>query len=80
MVGTRQFLRILDRLPAIGCSGLGDVGLHILAGILLQLLMFVRSFILGNYNKSHLGVSATSLFWHFVDVIWTILFSLLYLW
>jgi cytochrome c oxidase subunit III len=58
----------------------GFHGLHVLAGILLQLLIFGRSFIPGNYNRTHFGVSATSLFWHFVDVIWLILFSLLYLW
>lgn len=58
----------------------GFHGLHVLTGILLQLLMLTRSFIPGNYNSSHWGVSATSLFWHFVDVIWIILFSLLYLW
>ena len=58
----------------------GFHGLHVLTGILLQMLMLARSFIPGNYNKSHFGVSATTLFWHFVDGIWVILFSLLYLW
>lgn len=58
----------------------GFHGLHVFTGILLQLLMLARSFIPGNYNKSHFGVSATSLFWHFVDVIWIVLFSLVYLW
>ena len=58
----------------------GFHGLHVLTGIILQLLMLARSFIPGNYNKSHFGVSATTLFWHFVDGIWVILFSLLYLW
>lgn len=58
----------------------GFHGLHVLAGILLQILMLARSFIRGNYNKTHFGVSATTLFWHFVDGIWVILFSLLYLW
>jgi cytochrome c oxidase subunit 3 len=58
----------------------GFHGLHVLAGVLLQLLMFGRSFIPGNYSRTHFGVSATGLFWHFVDVIWLILFSLLYLW
>lgn len=58
----------------------GFHGLHVLTGVLLQLLMFRRSFIPGNYSHTHFGVSATSLFWHFVDVIWLILFSLLYLW
>ncbi|HEY9605518.1 MAG TPA: heme-copper oxidase subunit III [Allocoleopsis sp.] len=58
----------------------GFHGLHVLTGIILQLLMLARSFIPGNYKKSHFGVSATTLFWHFVDGIWVILFSLLYLW
>ncbi len=58
----------------------GFHGLHVFVGILLQLLMFARSFIPGNYNKSHFGVSSTSLFWHFVDVIWLVLFSLIYIW
>ena len=58
----------------------GFHGLHVLAGIFLQLIMLARSFIPGNYNQGHFGVSATSLFWHFVDVIWLVLFSLLYLW
>lgn len=58
----------------------GFHGLHVLAGVLLQLLMLIRSFMRGNYNKGYLGVSMTTLFWHFVDGIWIILFSLLYLW
>lgn len=58
----------------------GFHGLHVFAGILLQGLILIRSFIPGNYDNGHFGVNATSLFWHFVDVIWIILFVLLYLW
>ena len=58
----------------------GFHGLHVLAGVILQIIMLIRSFIPGNYNNSHFGVSAATLFWHFVDVIWVLLFSLLYLW
>ncbi len=58
----------------------GFHGLHILAGIILQIIMLIRSFIPNNYNHGHFGVSATTLFWHFVDVIWVFLFSLLYIW
>ncbi|WP_190234079.1 cytochrome c oxidase subunit 3, partial [Nostoc sp. 'Peltigera membranacea cyanobiont' 213] len=31
----------------------------------------------GNYNQTHFGTSATTLFWHFVDVVWVFLHSLL---
>lgn len=58
----------------------GFHGLHVLSGVILQCIMLVRSFRADNYNQGHFGVSATTLFWHFVDGIWVILFSLLYLW
>jgi cytochrome c oxidase subunit 3 len=58
----------------------GFHGLHVLAGVVLQLLMFFRSWRRGNDNKGQLAVDATTLFWHFVDGIWVILFSLLYIW
>ena len=58
----------------------GFHGLHVTAGILLQMFMLVRSFIPGNYNRGYTGVSAVTLFWHVVDGIWVILFSILYLW
>jgi cytochrome c oxidase subunit 3 len=58
----------------------GFHGLHVLTGILLQLIILVRSFIPGNFESGHFGVNATSLFWHFVDVIWIVLFVLLYIW
>lgn len=58
----------------------GFHGLHVLTGILLQSIMLVRSFLPGNYDKGEFGVTATSLFWHFVDVIWIVLFVLIYVW
>lgn len=58
----------------------GFHGLHVLAGVILQVIMLGRSFIPGNYDKGHFGASATTLFWHFVDIVWIFLFSLLYLW
>ncbi len=58
----------------------GFHGLHVLTGILLQVLMLVRSFLPGNYDNGFFGVEATSLFWHFVDVIWIILFVLISVW
>lgn len=58
----------------------GFHGLHVLTGILLQAIMFGRSFIPGNYDNGFFGVEAASLFWHFVDVIWIVLFILIYVW
>lgn len=58
----------------------GFHGLHVATGIGLMGLMLIKSFIPGNYDGGEQGLEATSLFWHFVDVIWIILFVLIYLW
>ena len=58
----------------------GFHGLHVLTGVLLHLILLVRSFLPNNYAKGEFGVQSTSLFWHFVDVIWIILFTLIYVW
>jgi cytochrome c oxidase subunit 3 len=58
----------------------GFHGLHVMTGVLLQGIMLGKSFIPGNYEGGEEGVVATSLFWHFVDVIWIVLFILLYVW
>jgi cytochrome c oxidase subunit 3 len=58
----------------------GFHGLHVLTGVLLQLIMLGRSFFPKEYDKGLYGIEATSLFWHFVDVIWIALFTLIYVW
>lgn len=58
----------------------GFHGLHVFTGILLQTIMLIRSFLPNNYEGGEFGVEATSIFWHFVDVIWIILFILIYVW
>ncbi len=58
----------------------GFHGLHVITGVILLLVMYARSLAPGNYDRGHSGVSAASLFWHFVDIIWIILFLLLYIW
>lgn len=57
----------------------GFHGLHVLTGVLLQLIMLVRSFLSNIYRKGHFGVSGVTLFWHFVDVIWIVLFLIIYI-
>ena len=58
----------------------GFHGLHVITGIALMGLMLIRSFIPGNYENGEMGVESVSLFWHFVDVIWILLFLLIYVW
>ncbi len=58
----------------------GFHGLHVLTGVLLILSVLWRSRQEGHYTStSHFGVEAAEIYWHFVDVIWLVLFVLVYL-
>ncbi len=57
----------------------GFHGLHVLAGALMLALVVYRGRT-GQFNaRRHDMVEAVSLYWHFVDVVWIVLFSVLYL-
>lgn len=58
----------------------GFHGLHVFIGLLLILGVLWRSRRDGHYsNTKHVGVEMAEIYWHFVDIIWIILFSLLYI-
>ncbi|GAB4218298.1 MAG: heme-copper oxidase subunit III [Synechococcales cyanobacterium] len=58
----------------------GFHGLHVLVGVLLILGVLWRSRQVGHYSsEKHFGIAAAELYWHFVDVVWIILFFLLYI-
>ncbi|NEO85603.1 MAG: heme-copper oxidase subunit III [Spirulina sp. SIO3F2] len=58
----------------------GFHGLHVFVGVLLMLGVLWRSRRPGHYHATkHTGVEMTEIYWHFVDVIWIILFLLLYI-
>jgi cytochrome c oxidase subunit III len=57
----------------------GFHGLHVLGGLLVLLLVIGRA-LGGAYSSgSHEGVELFGLYWHFVDVVWIVLFTLAYL-
>lgn len=58
----------------------GFHGLHVTVGLLLILAVLFRSREAGHYNaEEHFGVEAAEIYWHFVDVVWVVLFILVYL-
>jgi cytochrome c oxidase subunit III len=58
----------------------GFHGLHVTIGVLAILSVLWRSRTANHYsNQHHFGIEAAELYWHFVDVVWIILFGLLYL-
>jgi cytochrome c oxidase subunit 3 len=58
----------------------GFHGLHVFVGVLLILGVLWRSRREGHYSDhKHTGVEMAEIYWHFVDIIWLVLFALLYL-
>ncbi len=54
-------------------------GAHVIIGVLWALYV-IRKGRSGRYdNQNYLGVEIFGLFWHFVDVVWIVLFTLIYL-
>ncbi|MBW4512371.1 MAG: heme-copper oxidase subunit III [Scytonematopsis contorta HA4267-MV1] len=57
----------------------GFHGLHVFIGLLLILGVLWRSRRPGHYNShKHIGIEMAEIYWHFVDIIWVILFTLIY--
>jgi cytochrome c oxidase subunit 3 len=54
-------------------------GAHVTIGLLLLLIVMVRSF-RGHYSpEEHRGVEVPGIYWHFVDVMWLIVYSTVYI-
>jgi cytochrome c oxidase subunit III len=57
----------------------GFHGAHVFGGVIMLGVVLYRA-MAGQFSaRHHDAVEATSLYWHFVDVVWILLFSLLYL-
>jgi len=60
-----------------GITGLH--GAHVLSAVLMNLFLQARAG-LGHFSeRRHLAVENTVLYWHFVDLVWLVVFSSLYL-
>jgi len=57
----------------------GFHGLHVTGGVVALIVTSIKAF-RGRYSQtSHDGVELMGLYWHFVDVVWIILFTIVYL-
>jgi cytochrome c oxidase subunit 3 len=57
----------------------GFHGAHVLGGVLMLSVVLYRSMAGQFSSRHHDMVEATSMYWHFVDVVWILLFSTLYI-
>jgi heme/copper-type cytochrome/quinol oxidase subunit 3 len=54
-------------------------GLHVFVGV-IWCIVLIRHALRGGYSaKRHVSIEIFGLYWHFVDVIWVLLFTLIYL-
>jgi cytochrome c oxidase subunit III len=57
----------------------GFHGLHVTIGVLFLLICLIRT-LRGDFSaKKHFAIEAAELYWHFVDGVWIIVFSVVYL-
>lgn len=68
---------------ALGCCFFmltGLHGLHVLVGLRLLWLCFSRYLHAGMSSTKHVGFETAAWYWHFVDIVWLFVFSLIYAW
>ena len=54
-------------------------GIHVLVGAILLAIALLRT-LRGHYSpEKHMGVELSGIYWHFVDVVWVVLYTLVYL-
>jgi heme/copper-type cytochrome/quinol oxidase subunit 3 len=58
----------------------GFHGLHVFVGLIMISILSVLSLRQEQHPVSASSVQAISLYWHFVDAVWVVIFSVVYLW
>ncbi|RJE80654.1 cytochrome c oxidase subunit 3 [Paracoccus sp. JM45] len=58
----------------------GFHGLHVIIGTIFLFVCLIRLIRGQMTQKQHLGFEAAAWYWHFVDVIWLVLFAVIYVW
>ncbi|MEN8144709.1 MAG: cytochrome c oxidase subunit 3 [Gemmatimonadota bacterium] len=72
-------------LPSSGLYGstfysmTGFHGFHVTVGVICMLWVTLKAFRGGYTQEDHHGVEVIGLYWHFVDLVWIILFTIVYL-
>ena len=54
-------------------------GMHVFVGLMLLLFATIRSFRGHFSSEMHLGVELPGIYWHFVDVMWIVVYTTVYI-
>ncbi len=59
----------------------GFHGAHVIGGLIWLIIILFKAFgVMGGFSaRDNLGIEIFGLYWHFVDIVWLLLFSLVYL-
>jgi len=86
-VQAREYMHLIAKgfLPSSGLFGAtfytmtGFHGFHVTCGVISMIWVTIRAF-RGKYaGGKYQGVETIGLYWHFVDLVWIILFTIVYL-
>jgi len=86
-VQVREYIHLVGKgfLPSSGLFGAsfytmtGFHGFHVTCGVLSMIWVTIRAF-RGKYEGGKFqGIETIGLYWHFVDLVWIILFTIVYL-
>nr|QHH25549.1 cytochrome c oxidase subunit III [Leucauge celebesiana] len=58
----------------------GFHGFHVMVGTLFLIVMYIRMLSMHFSSSHHFGFECAAWYWHFVDVVWLFLFSVVYWW
>lgn len=76
---SENFLPSTGVFPSTFFIMTGFHGLHVMAGVFILFCVWVQS-LRGKYNKNdYSALEIAGLYWHFVDLVWILLFTLVYL-
>ncbi len=57
----------------------GTHGLHITSGLLWMIILFIQIFRKGLTDSNLRKLTLLSIFWHFLDIVWIFIFTIVYL-
>jgi len=57
----------------------GTHGVHVTVGVLWLLSILIASYVRPVSSKDALNVEIAGLYWHFVDIVWIVIFTVVYL-
>ena len=57
----------------------GFHGFHVTCGVICLTFVTIRAYRGGYTQQDHRGIEVIGLYWHFVDLVWIILFTIVYL-